>query len=242
MSIVVHNLCKNFGSSRAVDCIDFEVAPGEIVGLIGPNGAGKTTLLRMLATFLRPTTGSIRVAGFDCVTQSREVRKRIGYLPESLPGYAEARVDEYLSFRSQLKGIPRRNRATEIDRCLAACDIADVRKRLLGRLSQGYRRRVGLADVLLGSPLVLLLDEPTIGLDPLQVRHVRDLLTDLARERTILLSTHLLAEAEMLCGRALMLLNGRLADDVRVTDVRRSGRSLEEHFVRVALQPRREAA
>jgi ABC-2 type transport system ATP-binding protein len=224
MSIVVRELCKSYGVLRAVDGVSFEIDPGNtgqggIVGLIGPNGAGKSTILRMLSTFLQPTSGSVIVAGCDAATNPLGVRERIGYLPENPPGHADARIQEYLEFRARLKGISRPLRRKEIDRCLAACQLTAVRRRLIGRLSQGFRRRVGLADALLARPRVLMLDEPTIGLDPLQVRQTRELLTGLAENCTILLSTHLLAEAENLCQRVLVLMQGRLVSDVRVTEL-----------------------
>jgi ABC-2 type transport system ATP-binding protein len=242
MSIVVRNLCKSFGPQRAVDNVSFAIPSSGITGLIGPNGAGKSTILRILATFLAPTAGSASVAGCDCVADAGGVRQSIGYLPESLPAQNEARVEEYLSYRAQLKGVARRGRRAEIDRSLAACQLHSVRRRLIGRLSQGFRRRVGLADALLGRPRVLLLDEPTIGLDPLQVRHTRELLTGLAESCTVLLSTHLLAEAEGLCHRVLMLMQGRLISDVDLAELRADSRTLEDHFVRLALPAQREAA
>lgn len=222
MSILARSLVKQFGTVRAVDGVSFEIQPGEIVGLIGPNGAGKTTLLRMLATFLQPTSGTAQIAGFDGVTESLQVRRHIGYLPETLPTHPDVRVEEYLHYRARLKDIPRRQRRAEVDRCLHSCQLAAVRRRLLGRLSQGYRRRTGLADVLLHDPPVLMLDEPTIGLDPLQVVHARELLAGIAADRAILLSTHLLAEAEALCQRALVLVRGRLCSDVNLTELRNS--------------------
>ncbi|MGE5194584.1 MAG: ABC transporter ATP-binding protein [Deltaproteobacteria bacterium] len=242
MSIVVRNLCKAFGSLRAVDNVGFEIVSPGIVGLIGPNGAGKSTILRILATFLAPTAGYAAVAGCDCVTDAGRVRQSIGYLPESLPGQPDVRVEEYLSFRAQLKGVSRRDRRAELDRCLEACQLTAVRRRLIGRLSQGFRRRVGLADALLARPRVLILDEPTIGLDPLQVRHTRELLTDLGNACTILLSTHLLAEAEGLCRRVLVLMRGRLVSDMDLAELRANSRTLEDHFVRLAMQAPREAA
>jgi ABC-2 type transport system ATP-binding protein len=220
MSIVVRDLCKTFGPLRAVENVSFELPSGGIVGLIGPNGAGKSTILRILSTFLSPTSGQAAVCGFDCATQPESVRQQIGYLPETPPSHSESRIEEYLAFRAALKGVPRRERRAEIDRCLEACQLTNVRRRLIARLSQGFRRRVGLADALLGRPKMLILDEPTIGLDPLQVRHTRELLSHLARDSTILLSTHLLAEAEGLCQRVLVLLGGRLASDVRVKELR----------------------
>src|SRR5258708_239411 len=224
MSIVVRELCKSYGGLRAVDGVSFEIDPGHtgqggIVGLIGPNGAGKSTILRMLSTFLQPTSGSVKIAGCDAATDPLGIRQRIGYLPENPPGHADARIQEYLEFRARLKGISRPLRRKEIDRCLEACQLTAVRRRLIGRLSQGFRRRVGLADALLARPRVLLLDEPTIGLDPLQVRQARELLAGLANDCTILLSTHLLAEAENVCQRVLVLMQGRLVSDVSVTEL-----------------------
>ncbi|HTI51586.1 MAG TPA: ABC transporter ATP-binding protein [Planctomycetaceae bacterium] len=220
MSIVARDLRKSFRAVRAVDGVSFEIGRG-IVGLIGPNGSGKTTVLRMLATFLQPSAGGIRIAGHDAAADPIAVRRSIGYLPEALPGYVEARVEEFLEFRARLKQIPRRGRRAEVDRCLASCQLTSVRRRLIGRLSQGFRRRAGLADALLGSPPVLLLDEPTVGLDPLQVRQTRDLLKELSDRTTILLSTHLLAEAQAACDRVLMLIRGRLASDVSLAEMKR---------------------
>jgi ABC-2 type transport system ATP-binding protein len=219
MSIVVRELTRYYGTHCAVDAVNFELAAPGMVGLIGPNGAGKSTLLRMIATFLPPTSGSVTVAGSDSVLDPLGVQRKIGYLPEQPPGHHEARIEEYLSFRAQLKGIARRDRKREIARCLDACQLQAVRRRLIGRLSQGYRRRVGLADALLGQPPVLLLDEPTIGLDPLQVRATRQLLMGLAHERVVLLSTHLLSEAEGLCSRVLTLIHGRLVSDLNTAEL-----------------------
>jgi len=216
MSIVVHGVRKTFGALRAVDDVGFEIPSGGIVGLIGPNGSGKTTILRMLSTFLPPDSGTIVVAGYDATRDPASIREHLGYLPEALPDHPDARVVEYLDFRARLKGITRTARIAEIDRCLAACQMTGSRNRLIGRLSQGQKRRVGLADALLGSPPVLLLDEPTIGLDPLQVRRVREILRELSASTTILLSTHLLGEAEATCQRVLMLVRGRLVSDVLI--------------------------
>lgn len=226
MSIAAFDLRRNFGAVRAVDGVTFELAAGEIVGLIGPNGSGKSTILRILATFLRPTAGRVVVAGCDAAVDPAGVRRLVGYVPEALPPYADARVDEFLAFRARLKGIERTGRKQEIDRCLAACDLLPVRRRLLGTLSQGFRRRAGLADALLGSPRVLLLDEPTIGLDPLQVRQTRDVLREAAARATVLLSTHLLSEAQAVCSRVLMMLRGKLVSDVRL-EPDASGRQFE---------------
>lgn len=228
MSIAVHGLRKSYGPVRAVGDVSFEVPAAGIVGLIGPNGAGKSTILRILSTFIRPSAGHAEVAGFDCLLQPERARQSLGYLPESLPANNEARIEEYLWFRAALKGVARRERRAEVNRCLAACELVAVRRRLIGKLSQGYRRRVGLADALLGRPPVLILDEPTIGLDPLQVRHVRELLIGLSEECTILLSTHLLAEAEGLCQRVLVLIQGQLVSDITISDLKqRAGFEIE---------------
>ena len=239
MSIVVHELCRDFGARRAVSDVSFDIPAGTIVGLIGPNGAGKSTILRILSTFLRATSGDVAVAGIDARLDPAGVRQVIGYLPENPPAYNDLRVDEYLSFRGRLKGIARDKRRSEIDRCLEACELASVRRRIIGRLSQGFRRRVGMADALLARPRVLILDEPTIGLDPLQVRRSRELLVELAHESTILVSTHLLAEAQELCQRVLVLMNGRLVSDVPMNGL--SG-SLEDYFAGLAAGVHREAA
>jgi ABC-2 type transport system ATP-binding protein len=217
MSIRVTGLSKRFGPRKVVTDVSFTIPAVGLVGLIGPNGAGKTTILRVLTTFLPPCQGTVEVGGFDCRTAPAEVRRQVGYLPESPPPYADARVVEYLTFRARQKQISRRQRSQEITRCLEACQLREVGRRLLGRLSHGYRRRVGLADALLGSPPVLLLDEPTIGLDPLQVVHLRNLLQELSDRCTVLLSTHLLAEAQQVCQRALMLVHGRVAADIDLT-------------------------
>ena len=240
MSIVVRELCKSYHGLRAVDRVSFEIDPqtggtGGIVGLIGPNGAGKSTILRILSTFVQPTSGRVVVAGCDAATDPQGVRGRIGYLPENPPGYGEARIEEYLEFRARLKGIARSDRRKEIDRCLEACQLTANRRRLIGRLSQGFRRRVGLADALLARPSVLLLDEPTIGLDPLQVRQARDVLTGLAHECTILFSTHLLAEAAGLCQRVLVLMQGRLVSDLKLSELQTNA-----HFEIELLAPRSE--
>jgi gliding motility-associated transport system ATP-binding protein len=224
MSIVVRNLCKSFGTLRALEGVTFETASRGIIGLIGPNGAGKSTILRILATYLRPTSGAVTVAGIHSGSDPNGVRRQIGYLPDTPPGQNDSRVDEYLAFRAQLKGIPRCHRQSEIDRCLVACQLVPVRRRLIGRLSHGFRRRVGLADALLGRPPVLLFDEPTIGLDPLQIRETRELLAGLSRDCVVLLSTHLLAEAEGLCDRVLVLLRGRLVSDMPITDLKSTTR------------------
>jgi len=217
-------LGKRFGARHAVRDVSFSIAAGEIVGFLGPNGAGKTTTLRMLTGFLPPTTGEARVAGFDVVTQSMEVRARIGYLPETVPVYRDLSVSAYLEFVGRLKGIPRSEQSRRIASVVDACGIGDVRARRIGALSRGYRQRVGLAQALLNDPDVLFLDEPTVGLDPKQIVEIRELIRSLAGRRTVILSTHILPEVNLLCRRVLIIHKGRLVADARPEDLRAQGK------------------
>lgn len=208
--IEVSHLTKRYPGRIAVDDVSFHVNPGEIVGFLGPNGAGKSTTMRILAGYLPATGGTVRVANHDVATESIEVRRRIGYMPESCPLYGEMRVDEYLRFRARLKGVPRAKLGSRLAEVKERCGIADVGTRIIGHLSKGYRQRVGLAESLVHEPELLILDEPTIGLDPNQIRLVRSLITSLADRHTILLSTHILSEVEMTCQRVLILNKGRI--------------------------------
>jgi ABC-2 type transport system ATP-binding protein len=208
--IQVAHLTKQYPGRTAVDDVSFEVGRGEIVGFLGPNGAGKSTTMRMLAGYLPCTGGTLRVAGYDVATHSLEVRRRIGYLPENCPLYPDMRVDEYLAFRARLKGVPRRHLKSRLAEVKNLCGVGDVGRRIIGQLSKGYRQRVGLAESLIHDPELLILDEPTIGLDPNQIRLVRQLIVDLAKRHTILLSTHILPEVEMTCQRVLILHHGRI--------------------------------
>jgi ABC-2 type transport system ATP-binding protein len=217
--IQVDNLTKYFGPVLAVDHVSFEVDKGEVVGFLGPNGAGKTTTMRILTTYLPATSGVARVAGFDVMTQSLDVRKNIGYLPESVPLYPEMRVEEYLDFRAKLKGVDRKDRPKRIEYCLDRCRIREVRRRLLGTLSKGYRQRVGLADAMVHDPAILILDEPTTGLDPLQIRETLSLIRELGDKHTILLSTHILAEVEGVCARVIIINMGRIGLDKKLADL-----------------------
>jgi ABC-2 type transport system ATP-binding protein len=206
--IHVENLTKEFDKVCAVNNVTFQVEKNEIVGLLGNNGAGKTTIMRMLTTYLPATSGIARVAGFDVMTQSMEVRKRVGYLPESVPLYSEMRVREYLEYRAKLKGVDRRQRPARIASCLEACRINDVERRLMGTLSKGYRQRVGLADAMINDPPILILDEPTDGLDPGQKTETLNLLRELGKNHTIMLSSHLLTEVEALVQRVIIIRRG----------------------------------
>ena len=219
--IEVSHLSKRYPGRTAVDDVSFSVKSGEIVGFLGPNGAGKTTTMRVLAGFLPPSAGSVRVAGFDVMSQSRDVRRRIGYLPENCPLYPEMRVDEYLEFRAGLKGVPSRYVRSRVEEVKAMCGLGDMGRRIIGHLSKGYRQRIGLADSLVHDPELLILDEPTIGLDPHQIRHVRGLIAELAKRHTILLSTHILSEIEMSCHRVLIMHQGKIIAAESPADLRR---------------------
>ncbi|MCS7045529.1 MAG: ABC transporter ATP-binding protein [Gemmataceae bacterium] len=209
--IHVSRLTKFYGDYPAVQDVTFDVGAGQVVGFLGPNGAGKSTTMRILAGYLTATSGSATIAGHDVVWDSLEVRRRIGYMPESCPLYHEMRITEYLHFRAGIKGLYGAKRRQRIDYVLKRCWLEDVRRQIIGTLSKGYRQRVGLADALLAAPPVLILDEPTAGLDPTQIRSTRELIRELGREHTILLSTHILSEVEMTCDHAIIIHRGRVA-------------------------------
>src|SRR5881409_3424872 len=208
--IRVQEITKKYARNLAVDHISFEVQKGEIVGFLGPNGAGKTTTMRMLTCFLPPTSGTATVAGFDVLEQPLEVKKRIGYLPEMPPLYPEMGTAEYLSFVGKLKGLSGAELSKRIDYVCERCAIADVKKKLLGRLSKGYRQRVGLAQAIIHNPDVLILDEPTAGLDPKQINETRQLIKALAGDHTIILSTHILPEVAQTCDRVVIINKGKV--------------------------------
>ena len=231
MVIQVKNLTKRYGPAVAVDGISFEVEKAEIVGFLGPNGAGKTTTMRILTCFLPATDGTASVLGRDVFTHSIEVRRNIGYMPEGVPMYPEMRVREYLKFRATIKGVPRRDRRNRVGEAMERCAVTDVSGKLIGALSKGYRQRVGLADALLAEPPLLVLDEPTIGLDPNQVRAVRKMIRDLGDKHTILISTHILSEVDAVCSRALIINRGRIVYNRPIHDVARQ--SDDEAVIRV---------
>jgi ABC-2 type transport system ATP-binding protein len=207
--ISVRNLTKRYADLAAIADLTFDVEPGEVVGFLGPNGAGKTTTLRILTGFMPATSGSAQVAGLDVLSDSIRVRERVGYLPENVPLYPEMRVHEYLTFRARLKGVPRSQVQKRLADVLQKCGLVDMRQRIVGQLSKGYRQRVGLADTLIHNPPILLLDEPTAGLDPNQRKEVRDLIAALRAEHTILLSSHILAEIESISNRVLIIKKGK---------------------------------
>jgi len=211
--IDVSNLTKEYpGGIAAVRDVSFSLEAGGVMGLLGPNGAGKSTIMRILSGYLSPTGGDVLINGMDVTVQSLEVRKRIGYLPENCPLYTDMRVIEYLRYRADIKRVSRRHRPKRIERVLEQCDLGEVKNRLIGTLSKGFRQRVGIADALVHSPDLLILDEPTIGLDPHQIVHIRRLIEDLAREHTLLISSHILSEIETTCNQVLVLEEGRVRD------------------------------
>src|ERR1035441_3562343 len=208
--IEVSNLTKRYAGRTAVDDISFTVARGEIVGLLGPNGAGKSTTMRVLSGFMPATSGTVRVAGFDVFHDADEVRRRIGYMPENNPLYHDMRVREYLKFRARLKGLGWKKSRQRVTTVMEQCGLADVGRRVIGQLSKGYRQRVGLADALVHEPELIILDEPTIGLDPNQIRSVRQLIKGLGGAHTVLVSTHILPEAELTCNRVVIMFDGKI--------------------------------
>ena len=208
--IHVEALTKRYAGFEAVKGISFQVEEGEIVGLLGPNGAGKSSTMRILSGFLPATSGTARVAGFDVFSDSVQVRRNIGYMPENVPLYPDMRVDEFLAFRAALKGVSGRRVKARVGQVKELCGLADMGRKIVGQLSKGYKQRVGLADAMVHDPKLLILDEPTIGLDPNQIRQVRELIKSLGRKHTVLISTHILPEVEMTCSRVLILNKGRI--------------------------------
>jgi ABC-2 type transport system ATP-binding protein len=218
--INVSHLTKFYGDYPAVQDVSFIVPAGQIVGFLGPNGAGKSTTMRILAGFLTATSGKATIAGLDVFWDSVEVRRKIGYMPESCPLYHDMRVSEYLHFRGGLKGLYGKERKQRIDYVLGRCWLDDVSRQIIGTLSKGYRQRVGLADALLAAPPVLILDEPTAGLDPAQIRETRKLIRELAQEHTVLLSTHILSEVEATCNHVIIIHRGRVAADSSLEELK----------------------
>src|SRR5712672_1455656 len=232
--ITVTDLTKRYARHTAVDHISFEVQKGQIVGFLGPNGAGKTTTMRMLTCFLPPTSGTATVAGFDVLEQSFEVKKRIGYLPETPPLYPEMRTVEYLQFVGSLKGLAKAELAKRVNYVCDRCAIVDVKDKLLGKLSKGYRQRVGLAQAIIHNPDVLILDEPTSGLDPKQINDTRELIKSLAGDHTIILSTHILPEVEQTCEQVIIINKGKLVATDSVRNLQARARGAESVLVEIA--------
>jgi ABC-2 type transport system ATP-binding protein len=229
--IEVRNLTKRYGDLIAVKDVSFTAQKGEIVGFLGPNGAGKTTTMRIITGFIPPTSGTVEVDGFDILEASHDVRKRIGYLPENPPIYFDMTVSSYLAFVGRIKGLSRAELPEAVDRAVQRCGLTEVTRRVLGHLSKGFRQRVGLAQALIHEPAVLVLDEPTIGLDPRQIRDIRGLIKELAGERTVILSTHILPEVVQLCRKVVIINEGRVMVEAQIDDLTRD-MPLEEVFMR----------
>jgi ABC-2 type transport system ATP-binding protein len=234
LMITVKELTKRYARNTAVDHVSFGVGKGQIVGFLGPNGAGKTTTMRMLTCFLPPTSGSATVAGFDVLEQPLEVKKRIGYLPETPPLYPEMETGEYLTFVGKLKGLSGAELRKRVDYVCDRCAVADVKNKLLGKLSKGYRQRVGLAQAIIHNPDVLILDEPTAGLDPKQINETRDLIKSLGGDHTIILSTHILPEVEQTCEQVLIINKGKLVATDSVHNLQNRARGAESVLVEVS--------
>jgi ABC-2 type transport system ATP-binding protein len=241
--IDVQNLTKRYAAgTAAVDDISFEVHPREILGFLGPNGAGKSTTLRIVTGYLAATSGRVTINGRDVFKEPEAAKRVIGYLPETVPLYPEMRVEEYLAYRAALKKVPRARRRKAVDSVLGRCRIGDVRGRIIGQLSKGYRQRVGLADALVADPEILVLDEPTIGLDPNQIRQTRELIRELGTERTVILSSHILPEVEAVCSRVLIINKGRLVGQGRPEELRAAMTSREATIELEARDPAGKAA
>ncbi|MBK6683393.1 MAG: ABC transporter ATP-binding protein [Deltaproteobacteria bacterium] len=233
----VQSLTKRYGDRVAVDNISFQVGRGEVLGFLGPNGAGKTTVMRILTGFMPATAGRAIVAGHDVFESPMEVKRRVGYLPETPPVYTEMTVKEYLRFVARMKELPRAKIEAEVERVADRTSVRHVMDRLIANLSKGYRQRVGLAQALLGDPEVLILDEPTVGLDPIQINEVRELVKSLAAQQrhTIILSTHILPEVTAICQRVLMIAGGKVVADGSIPELTaQHGKSLEEVFIKLA--------
>jgi ABC-2 type transport system ATP-binding protein len=231
--ITVKGLTKRYARNTAVDEISFDVPKGQIVGFLGPNGAGKTTTMRMLTCFLTPSSGTASVAGFDILEQPLEVKKRIGYLPETPPVYPEMRIEEYLTFVGRIKGLTGTDLGSRVDYACSRCAIADVKDKIIGKLSKGYRQRVGLAQAIIHNPDVLILDEPTAGLDPKQINETRDLIKSLAGDHTIILSTHILPEVSQTCEQVIIINKGKVVATDSVSNLQGRARSGESVLLEI---------
>jgi ABC-2 type transport system ATP-binding protein len=231
--VEVRNLTKTFGPTVAVDNVSFDVAKGEVLGFLGPNGAGKTTTMRVITCYIPADSGTASVAGYDTVTHSIEVRRRIGYVPESAPLYLDMGVMDYLAFVAAIREIPKHSRQRRIENMVDLCSLGDVRHKLVGELSKGFRQRLGLAQTLIHDPEVLILDEPTTGLDPNQIVQIRELIKRIGREKTVLLSTHILQEVEATCSRVQIINDGRIVAQGTTEELTRSAAGESRTVVRI---------
>ncbi len=240
--IEARDITKRYGDVLAVDHVSFTAEAGDVVGFLGPNGAGKTTSMRILTGFLPATDGTAKIDGHDIFEQPLAARRAVGYLPETPPLYPEMDVTGYLTYVAKIKDVPRKQRREAVDRAMQRCGLTDVSRRVIGALSKGYRQRVGIAQAIVHDPAVLILDEPTVGLDPIQIREIRTLIRDLAAPRegarghTIVLSTHILAEVEAICRRVIIINAGKKVVDTPLVDLTRDGTRLEDVFARAALR------
>jgi gliding motility-associated transport system ATP-binding protein len=228
--IEVKNLTKLYGNFVAIRDVSFTAEKGSILGFLGPNGAGKTTTMRIITGFMPATSGTVLVDGLDIFKQSLEARRRIGYLPETPPLYVDMRVEGYLRYVAKLRGVPRSRSEEALDHALEVCGLTDMRHRICGQLSKGYRQRVGLAQALIHDPQVLVLDEPTIGLDPRQIHEIRGLIKTLSGERTVVLSTHILPEVSQICDKVVIIADGRVVLEEKLSEIP-AGTSLEQVFL-----------
>ncbi len=229
--IEVKGLTKSYGDFLAIKDVSFTAESGEILGFLGPNGAGKTTTMRILTGFMPATSGTVLIDGLDILTNSLEARRRIGYLPENPPVYYDMRVEGYLRFVAKLKGVQRQSLDEAVELAISRCGLEDVRYRICGQLSKGYKQRVGLAAAIIHNPSVMILDEPTIGLDPRQIIEIRKLIRELAKERTVVLSTHILPEVSQICQKVVIINDGRVVLEKRLDEISKEG-SLEDVFLR----------
>ena len=229
--IRVENLTKDYGDFRAIDNISFTVEKGEILGLLGPNGAGKTTVMRMLTCFFPPTQGTLTIAGHSCFEESLKVRKKIGYLPERVPLYEDMKVSDYLGFVARIKGMPGKEVRQKVDQIMEDCGLSNVANKLISAISRGYRQRVGIAQALVNDPEVLILDEPTVGLDPKQIIGIRELIKKLAGKHTVILSTHILSEVSILCDRVIIINKGKVAAVDSLENL--SSEGMQKMFLRI---------
>lgn len=235
--IEVQKLTKSYGSHQALRGISFKVAKGEIVGLLGPNGAGKSTTMKILSAFMPASSGEVTVADQNVIDNPLEVKRSVGYLPEHPPVYPELRVREYLDYVAALKGVPSNERKAKVDFVIEKCGLGPRSTQIIGTLSKGYQQRVGIAQALVHSPKVVILDEPTVGLDPVQIVEIRNLIKSLAHEHTVILSTHILPEVVMTCNRVLLINRGQILVDGTVESLTKgSGESLEQAYLRIVSQ------
>jgi ABC-2 type transport system ATP-binding protein len=246
--IEASGITKRYGDFLAVDHVSFTAEAGDVVGFLGPNGAGKTTTMRILTGFLPATDGTAKIGGHDIFEEPLAARRAVGYLPETPPLYPEMDVQGYLHYVAKIKDVPRKQRHDAVDRAMQRCGLAEVKRRVIGALSKGFRQRVGIAQAIVHDPAVLILDEPTVGLDPIQIREIRSLIADLAAPRegarghTIVLSTHILAEVEAICRRVIIINRGKKVLDTPLGELTKGGARLEDVFARAALRDEEEPA